>query len=248
MSLFISFEGGEGSGKSTQAALLRDRLQSAGAKALLVQEPGTTPLGQYLRGWLKREKPKDEDVSTRAELLLFAAARAELATKVIRPALTGDDTVVISDRYADSTIAYQGYGRRLSLKDVEVVNHLATTGTLPDLTFLLDLPPDEGLDRVGPAQSKLPLQPSFTTNTGRGDEEGSRRFEEESIVFQDRVRNGYLELARNEPERWRVIDATKSVESVSDDVWGHVEKLLPHASEGGALALEQRLPLLGDES
>ena len=247
MSLFISFEGGEGSGKSTQAALLRDRLRSAGTRALLVHEPGTTPLGQYLRGWLKREKPKGEDVSTRAELLLFAAARAELATKVIAPALTEQDRVVISDRYADSTIAYQGYGRRLSLKDVEVVNHLATTGTLPDLTILLDLSPDEGLNRVGTAQNRLPLEPSDIKKTGRGDEEGSRRFEEESIEFHERVRNGYLELARNEPERWRVIGATTSVEQIADLVWKHVEKLLPQAAGSDSPTPEQRLPLLGDE-
>ena len=246
LSLFISFEGGEGSGKSTQSIMLRDRLQSAGYKTLLVHEPGTTPLGQYLRSWLKREKSKNEDVSILAELLLFASARAELVSKVIGPSLTEGSTIVISDRYTDSTVAYQGFGRRIPLKDVDQVNRLATSDTMPNLTFLLDLIPNKGLDRVGTAQSRLPLDPADAMSIGRGDKEGSRRFEEESSGFHERVRNGYLELARNEPERWRIIDATEPVDRIAAQIWSHVEELLLKTRQCDSTASQGDLPLLGN--
>ena len=128
MSLFISFEGGEGSGKTTQAEILARRLEKAGTSTLLVREPGTTALGVYLRDWLKRERRKGEAISSFAELFLFEAARAELFAKVIRPALARDSSVIIADRFADSTTAYQGYGRRLSLESIDLVNRIATGG------------------------------------------------------------------------------------------------------------------------
>ncbi len=216
MALFISFEGGEGSGKSTQAQTLAGRLQTAGYPVLLVQEPGYTQLGQYLRDWLKRES-----ITPTAELFLFVAARAELVAKVIRPALT-KGKIVITDRYSDSTVAYQGHGRGISLKHVNLVNNLATQGTLPDLTFFLDFPPEEGLIRAKMQTiTSNPLPQKHVRNHTEG-----RKFEEETLSFHERVRTGYLKLASEEPDRWRVIDATKTVEQVSEDVWRQVQKLL----------------------
>jgi dTMP kinase len=128
MALFITFEGGEGSGKSTQARLLADRLRTAGLDMTEIHEPGSTRLGWQIRDWLKRGLITGETMSHNAELFLFAAARSQLVAKVLRPALDRPDAVVISDRYADSTIAYQGYGRGISLNDVKAVNALATRG------------------------------------------------------------------------------------------------------------------------
>ena len=234
MSLFISFEGGEGSGKSTQSSILLERLQRTGVSAILVREPGTTPLGQHLRDWLKREQR--EKTSHHAEALLFAAARAELVSKTIKPALKRSNTVVIADRYADSTTAYQGYGRRLSQRNIAVVNQLATQGVMPDLTLFLDCKPEYGLARLGSAQTpmlegdtagetQIPPDPPLRkggTRAGRIDREGTKRFESEPIEFHQRVREGYLKLAEQEPARWCVIDATKSVDEISETVWDRV--------------------------
>ena len=220
--MFISFEGGEGSGKSTQAESLRERLQREGISCLLVREPGTTPLGLFLRQRLRREQRREDSISPIAELFMFGAARAELVAKVLKPALERPDTVVIADRYADSTTAYQGYGRRRDLRDVNLVNRLATDGAMPDLTFLLDCPPQKGLERVASSQARLLLGPHDATEPGRVDEEGSRRFEEESPEFHDRVRAGYLKMAKQEPERWCVIDATRSMDEISETIWERV--------------------------
>ncbi len=212
MSIFISFEGGEGSGKTTQAEILSGWLRQAGFPTLLVHEPGTTPLGQYLRKWLKREG----SMSHEAELFLFAAARAELVAKVINPALE-EKKIVVADRYADSTVAYQGYGRRLRLKYVRMVNDLATQGATPDLTFFLDCPPERGLER---------------RQASRLDQEGTRRFEEETLKFHRRVREGYLKIASREPERWCIIDATKGPDQISAEIWGRVQGLLAQRASG----------------
>ena len=223
MSLFISFEGGEGTGKTTQARILHERLQQSGVHALLVREPGTTPLGNYLRSWLKREHPRGETVSHRAELLLFAAARAELVAKIVRPELERPGIVVIADRYADSSTSYQGYGRRIRLDYIRVVNSLATQDITPDVTFLLDLPPTEGLDRVGSAQSKLLID---ELGVSRIDEEGMRRFEEESSEFHQRIRSGYSKMAKQDPARWTILDATRSMDEISEVVWARVQDKL----------------------
>ena len=232
MSLFVSFEGGDGSGKSLQADSLRKHLQHAGVHAVLVHEPGTTSLGDYLRTWLKQEKR--ESISSTAEALLFASARAELVAKTIKPALKRRNTVVIADRYADSTTAYQGYGRRLRLKDVNVINSLATKGIVPDLTFLLDCTPEVGLGRVG-AFRVTGLESLQASGASRTDPEGTRRFESESLEFHERVRAGYLKIAAHEPDRWCVIDATKPVEEIDGLVWARVEERLRRAtnSAGG---------------
>jgi dTMP kinase len=226
LGLFISFEGGEGSGKSTQAEILVQRLEREGFSSTLVREPGTTPLGWYLRDWLKREKRRGETISPGAELFLFAAARAEFVAKVLKPALQGKRRVVIADRYSDSTTAYQGYGRKLPLADISRINHLATQGKTPDLTLLLDCSPAEGLKRVGALQIRFPMDSSEGTDQKRMDREGTGRFEGESLTFHDRVRGGYLELARQEPDRWAVIDATESMDAISEAIWERVQRLL----------------------
>lgn len=247
MALFVSFEGGEGSGKTTQFELLCERLRRSGLTVLAVKEPGTTSLGMHLRELIKGRpwggQQGSQAISKGAELFLFLAARAELAAKVLRQSHEQHDLVVVADRFADSTVAYQGYGRRLPVSAIEQMNALATDGVMPHLTLLLDCPPEVGLRRVGAVQIALPLDgvESAERTEGRLDEEGSRRFEEESLAFHQRVRRGYRALADAEPERWRVIDGTGSVEAISDQVWAHVEPLLP-AGGGAAAQLELHSP------
>lgn len=203
MALFITFEGGEGSGKSSQAGVLYRRLCKLAIPVLLTHEPGVTPLGKKITRWLKWSR--DIDISPVAELLLFNTSRAQLVTEIIRPDLESGK-VVICDRYADSTTAYQGYGRGLDLPMVAAVNEAGTRGLKPDLTVLLDMSVKEGLARK------------------RG--ERRDRFEGEAIAFHQRVREGYLKLAAEEPERWLVIDAEKNKEEIADIIWDRVSKLL----------------------
>ncbi len=204
MSLFITFEGGEGSGKSTQARVLYRRLCQLAIPALLTHEPGVTLPGKKIARLLKWAQ--DMDISPVAELLLFNASRAQLLAEAIRPSLESRK-VVICDRYADSTTAYQGYGRRLDLAMVATVNRVGTSGLMPDLTILLDMTVKEGLARKGGQKHD--------------------RFEQEAIAFHQRVREGYLKLAAAEPERWLVIDATQSKERISGIIWERISKLLP---------------------
>ncbi len=200
MSLFITFEGGEGSGKSTQARALYRRLFEMGVPALLTHEPGGTPLGKQLRRWLKGER----EIDPQTELLLFNASRAHLVSQVIRPSLE-KGTVVICDRFADSTTAYQGYGRGLDFSLIEAANNIATQGLRPDLTVLLDIPVERGL-----ARKRL-----------------RDRFEREELAFHQRVRQGYLEMAAKEPERWLVVDGSLPSKEVKRLIWERVEPLLP---------------------
>lgn len=215
---FLSLEGAEGSGKSTQAEHLYHRLAAVGYQALLVHEPGSTPLGWVIRDLVKSWK----DMTSAAELALFIAARAELVKKVIMPELQRG-TIIVADRYIDSTEAYQGYGRRLPLEIVRSLNNLATEGLKPDLTILLDIDPKEGLRRIGKVQLSLQESPP---HFGRADREGERRFEEEPLAFHRRVRQGYLAVARKEPERVVVIDGALSREEVSGLIWGKVAALV----------------------
>jgi dTMP kinase len=203
MALFITFEGGEGSGKSVQARVLYRRLSQLAIPAVLTHEPGGTPLGKKLSRWLKWAK--DSDISPLTELLLFNASRAQLVTEVIQPNLEGG-TLVICDRYADSTTAYQGYGRNLDLATVKAINNAATHGLKPDLTLLLDISAEEGLAR----------------KTGRSQD----RFEQEDIAFHQRVREGYRKLAASEPQRWLVIDASQSKARISQIIWQRVSQML----------------------
>lgn len=204
MSLFITFEGGEGCGKSTQARALCRKLSRSSISAELTREPGGTALGEQIRHLLK--KRREDRISPEAELLLFAAARAELVSQVIRPALQ-QGKVVLCDRFADSTSAYQGYGRGLDLAVIHSINTLATGGTMPDLTVLLDIPPATGL--------------------GRRQAELRDRFENEDVAFHNRIRAGYLKLADQEPNRWLVIDATLPRRAVGKAIWDRVKPLLP---------------------
>jgi len=204
MSLFITFEGGEGSGKSVQARALYRRLSKLSTPALLTHEPGGTPLGNRLGRWLKWSQ--DKGISPLTELLLFNACRAELVTRVIKPNLESGK-VVICDRYADSTTAYQGYGRGLNLETVQAINHAATGGLKPHLTVLLDISVEEGL--------------------GRKRAQKQDRFEGEDIGFHQKVKEGYLKLAGGEPERWLVIDATQSKEKIAKIIWQRISQMLP---------------------
>jgi len=208
MSLFITFEGGEGCGKSTQARLLYRRLLKLAIPAVLTCEPGGTPFGKRLGRWLKWGD--DKKITPLTELLLFNAARAQSVAEIITPSLK-DGKTIISDRYADSTTVYQGYGRRLDLEMVTYINHAATQGLAPDLTVLLDIPVESGLTR------KTVRRPD--------------RFEQEELAFHRRVREGYAKLAASEPERWLVVDATQSKEEIAGIIWRKVSQLLP--SKGG---------------
>ena len=200
---FITFEGCEGCGKSTQSRYLLKRLSQAGISIKLTREPGGTVLGDEIRHVLKRRR--QDNITPEAEMLLFAACRIQLITEIIQPGLQKDN-VIICDRYTDSTIAYQGYGRGIDLPTIETINELATKSIKPDLTILLDIPAHEGLSR----------------KSNRSED----RFETEDIAFHEKVRNGYLKLAAQEPERWFVIDATLPKAKISNIIWDKVNQLL----------------------
>ena len=219
--LFISFEGGEGTGKTTQADVLYKQLRRLGIRAVFVHEPGSTRLGGHLRNYLLSKQP----LSKEAELLLFEAARAELVVKEIKPRLDRGFTVV-ADRFEASSIAYQGYGKKIDLKVIHYLNSFATKGLTPDITLLLDLDPAEGLRRVGKQQIGLRSGPDDLLEVGRLDKEGQRRFEDLPLTFHERVRKGYLDLALENAARWVIIDATLPAEEVSRLVWDQVAKRL----------------------
>jgi dTMP kinase len=202
--LFISFEGIDGVGKSTQADELEEFVRSRGFDVVRSFEPGGTELGQEIRHLLLHRKG---DVSPRAEALLYAADRSHHVATKIRPALEAGK-VVIADRYLDSSVAYQGAGRELETKEIRDLSLWATNGLLPHLTVLLDLDPE--------------------TARTRRDETGTEpdRLEREKIDFFTAVRSGYLELAANEPERFLVVDATKSREEIQQLIRARVAELL----------------------
>ncbi len=202
MALFITFEGGEGCGKSVQSRALYKRLSQLAIPALLTQEPGGTPLGKKIGRWLKWEKTA---ISPLSELLLFNASRAELVAEIIQPNLE-NGKIVICDRYADSTAAYQSYGRGLDLEMVRAITNAATQGLEPDLTVLLDIPAKTGLARKGAKKRD--------------------RFEQEALAFHRRVRGGYLRLAANDPKRWLVVDASLPKAKVTEIIWDKVKQLL----------------------
>ena len=203
MPLFITFEGGEGSGKSTQSKLLHQRLVKLAIPAVLTCEPGGTLFGKKLGHWLKWGDTRK--ITPITELLLFNAARAQSVAEIIIPGLKEGKTV-ISDRYDDSTTVYQGYGRGLDLAMVIGINWAATQGLKPDLTVLLEVPVSDGLKRK---RSEKP-----------------DRFEQEELAFHRRVMEGYLKLAQSEPERWLVIDGTQSKEKIAELIWPRVSQLL----------------------
>jgi dTMP kinase len=228
--LFVTFEGGEGAGKSTQVSLLRGRLDAAGRRVINLREPGGTPLGEELRQLLLNST----NIATRTELLLFLAARSELVQKVIKPALeSGID--VICDRFIDSTAAYQGYGRKLDLPLISTLNEAVIDGCKPELTVLLDIDPDSGLSRAtegssgdaieGHWQQGLRLDAPEGDNSKLGKRVGGR-----DKAFHRRVHKGYLSLARADPERWLVLNASRSVDELSQAIWTRTEDLLKQRS------------------
>lgn len=200
----VTLEGGEGSGKSSQADALATLLREHDYDVTITCEPAGTKLGEIVKGIFQR----GVTVTPEAELLLFAAARAQHVQEVIRPALERGN-VILCDRYTDSTLAYQGYGRGLSLDHLRAVNHIATGGLPPHFTILLDLPPEIGLAR----KEHEPL----------GDSIGK-----ESLEFHQRVRAGYLELAQREPKRMVVVDASLSKDQVTQATWQHLQRFLDH--------------------
>ena len=193
--LFISFEGIDGCGKSTQADLLRSYLESKGEQVELLREPGGTALSEQIREILLN--PNNDKMDPSTELILLSASRAQLTREIIIPALERGN-VVICDRYADSTLAYQGYGRGINLEWLEKLNAFATAGLKPDITLLVDLPVDEALNRM---QSK-----SFD------------RIEMEGIEFLDKVRSGYLELTDRFSKRYFMIDGMETIEEMSKKI------------------------------
>jgi len=201
MACFIVFEGGDGSGKSTQVRSLLRRLRRRGVKVLRTHEPGGTPLGQALRHLLKSGK----SMTPMSELMLFEAARAQLVEKVIRPFLD-QGGVVIADRFTSSTMTYQGYGRGQDRELIERLNREATGGLEPDLTVLLDLPVETALARK---------------NGGVID-----TFDDAPVDFHCKIRRGYSALAAADPEGWLVLDGQRPPEELGRDIWAKVQTIL----------------------
>lgn len=206
---FITFEGGEGCGKSTQIQQLAARLHAQGIPVLLTREPGGTALAERIRA-LVREMDEDPP-NARAETLLFLASRAQLVENVIRPALAAG-TWVLCDRFADSTFAYQGYGRGLDLAELKALNAFATGGLVPDRTILLDVPSETAAARLRAREQ--------ATQTA------ADRMERAGDDFHARLKAGFLELAAAEPERFVVVAAEGSVEEVSEKVWNSIRHML----------------------
>jgi len=198
--VFITLEGIDGCGKSTQFKMLAEALSNRGIEVVVTREPGGTVLGERMRAVLLSNESRN--LAPAAELFLMAADRAQDVSEVIRPALEAG-VVVISDRYADSTVAFQGYGRGLDLDIIDDVNRLATGGLTPDITILFDL---------DPRQAQARLDARITGETRFGFEPGMTRFDEEKLDFHLRVRDGYLKLASTEPERFRVLDAAQPID------------------------------------
>ena len=209
---FITIEGPDGSGKTTQVERLAERLRAAGRPVVVTREPGGTRLGEQLREILLARHGGVEPTDALTDAFLFEAARRHLVRQVIRPALE-DEAIVVCGRYSDSTFAYQGFGAGVPLETLRALDEAATEGLRPDLTILLDLPVEAGLARVAP--------------------DDVTRFEaEHDLAFHRRVRDGFLQLAAEEPERFVIVDATGPADEVAAEVWRAVEaRLGPPVSE-----------------
>ncbi len=191
--LFITFEGADGCGKTTQLNLLRDYLENSGYEVVLTREPGGKGLGEKIREILLNY---NGEVSDRCESFLFLADRAQNIDTIVKPAVKSGK-IVLCDRHTDSTVAYQGYGRGLDINRINMLNNLATDGIKPDLTFVFDIDTETSMQRVGAEKDRM---------------------ESAGKEFHTKVRNGYLELAKQEPERIKVIDATKSIDEIHNEV------------------------------
>lgn len=206
MSVFITFEGPEGGGKTTQLRLLHATLEEQGRQVVATREPGGTAIGNAIRAILL--DPTHATMSPRAEALLFNAARAQLLDEIVLPALAAGK-IVLCDRFADSTLAYQGYGRQLGLADLKLLITYATQGIRPRLTIFLDLPAEAGLQRKQGAEWN--------------------RMEAEQLAFHQRVRDGFYALVAAEPDRWLVVDATQSIATVQQTIWQRVMSVIREA-------------------
>jgi dTMP kinase len=204
--MFVTFEGSEGSGKSTQIVLLAEYLRAKGHGVFTTREPGGTQIGEQVR--LCLHDVANEQMTSAAEVLLYSASRAQLVEEVIRPALA-QQKIVLSDRYADSTLAYQGYGRLLDLETLITITQFATGGLRPDLSLFLDVDVRRGLARRSDGGDEL------------------NRMDLQEVAFYERVREGYLQMILKEPDRWLVVDANRSVEAIQKDVIRLVESRLP---------------------
>jgi len=208
---FITFEGTEGCGKSTQIKLLADRLRALGHRVRLLREPGGTPIGEEIRHTLKHSN-QNHAMTSEAELLLMNASRAQLVREIIRPALA-DGEIVLSDRFYDSTTAYQGYGRELDLDKVKAVIEFAVGETKPDLTLFLHVPAEISAERLRSRQSTLP----FVRD----------RIEEADRKFFERVAHGFGVIAASEPQRVKFINGAQPVETVCQTIWDIVQPIVP---------------------
>lgn len=206
--LFLSFEGIDGVGKSTQVELLREYLHDRGREVVVTREPGGTPMGRELRSLLLEGSPDGAEISPRAEALMFAADRAQHVHQVIRPALSRG-AVVISDRYIDSSLAYQAGGRELTVEEVSSLSMWATAELLPTRTYLLDLDPREALDRVGRERDRM-------ESAGEG--------------FRRRTRDEFLDLARADATRFMVVDAAETVDQVAARIRADIDRLVDSAN------------------
>ncbi len=206
--MFITFEGPDGSGKSTQFRLLDTFLREQGYPVLAVREPGGTPIGEQIREVL--HNLRNQEMHPRTEILLYCASRAQLVYQAIRPHLEAGG-LVLCDRYADSTLAYQGYGRGLNLYALRLILGFATGGLKPDLTLYLDVDCEEGLRR-------------------RKADGGWNRLDEQPLEFHRRVREGYLALAQMEPQRWVILDGARPVEVIAQEIRCLVSEKLERAN------------------
>lgn len=206
--MFITFEGIDGSGKSTQIYLLADSLRSLGYTVKVLREPGGNELSESIRNLLLHT---NETVEPRCELLLFTAARAQLVSRVIKPALAAGE-LVLCDRYIDSSVAYQGYGRELPIDEIKSINAFATDNLMPDITFFLDLAPLEALNR---ADTRFDL--TCTTPD---------RMEQSGDEFFTRARTGYLQIAKDDPNRVFLLNARSSIDELQQSIWDIVSGII----------------------
>ena len=199
--LFITFEGIDGCGKTTQIELLKEELEKKGYTVLLTREPGAKGLGEKFREILLNY---DGEVSSNCESFLFLADRAQHIDTIIKPAIN-NGTIVLCDRHTDSTVAYQGYGRELDLEQIYQLNKIATNGIVPDITFILDIDIETSLQRIGKERDRM-------------ENAGSEFFE--------RVRNGYIEISKQEPERVKLLNGKSPIEEIQNTISNYVEKLI----------------------
>lgn len=202
--LLISFEGSEGSGKTTQIARLAKLLEAVGREIVVTREPGGTPIGEEIRHLLKHAH-SGSDMFPETELLLFAASRAQLVRQLILPALR-EQKIVLCDRFLDSTTVYQGAARKISSDPIQAINRFAVGDIMPNLTIVLDVPIELGLKRIKHRASDLP-----------------DRMEQENIEFYEAVRDGYLLLSKSLPERFVIFDGTQNPDAIESQIWNEIQ-------------------------